>query len=93
MAAQLWARTENLGDKATEAQTSLNTEREKLRQQMELLQARSEILQSLETNNKTLDAELTAKRHQHDSAYTQNIIWFAAAVTLTVVAFHKFIGG
>lgn len=60
---------------------------------MELLQARSEILQSLETNNKTLDAELTAKRHQHDSAYTQNIIWFAAAVTLTVVAFHKFIGG
>ena len=93
MAAQLWTRTENLGDKATEAQTSLNTEREKLRQQMELLQARSEILQSLETNNKTLDAELTAKRHQHDSAYTQNIIWFAAAVTLTVVAFHKFIGG
>ena len=93
MATQLWTRTEKLGDKAGEVQTSLDTERTKLRQQMELLQARSEILQSLEKGNLKLDGELTSKRRDHDSAYTQHIIWFAAAAALTVIAVHKIISG
>ena len=93
MATQLWTRTENLGDKAGDVQTSLNKERTKLRQQMELLQARSEILQSLEKANIKLDGEITSKRRDHDSAYTQHIIWFAAAAALTAIAVHKIIGG
>jgi len=91
MAGQLWERTSNLNKVGGKARKTAQKKRNQLRQQMELLQSRREILNTLKGGNTTLDEKITSNRLELNSSYFQYMAWFGAAATLTAVAFHKII--
>ena len=92
MAGQLWERTSKLRTEGGKAQEALQEKRTKLRQQMELLQTRMQLLNALKGGNVTLDEKLTSRRQDLDSIYIHYLAWFGAAAAFAAIAAHKMMG-
>ena len=92
MAGQLWERTSKLRTEGGKAQGALQEKRAKLREQMELLQTRMQLLNALKGGNVTLDEKLTSRRQDLDSIYIHYLAWFGAAAAFAAIAAHKMMG-
>jgi len=86
---RMWSQIQKLHTTDVKVQKALMEKRTILRKQMHQLQGRRQHHEQVMTSGSTLEGEIEDNRLQLDSLYLQYLVWFFAASTLAVVAFHQ----
>ena len=86
---RMWSHIQKLHTTDVQLQKALTSKRTALRKQMQQLQAHHQHHEQVRTSGSTLEGEIEDRHLQVDSLYLQYLVWFFAASTLAVVAFHQ----
>jgi len=86
---RMWTRIQKLHTTDVKLQKALIEKRSVLRKQMQQLQGRRQHHEQVRTSGSTLEGEIDDNNLQVNSLYLQYLVWFFAASTLAVVAFHQ----
>ena len=86
---RMWSHIQKLHTTDEQLQKALTSKRTALRKQMQQLQAHHQHHEQVRTSGSTLEGEIEDRHLQVDSLYLQYLVWFFAASTLAVVAFHQ----
>ena len=86
---RMWSHIQKLHTTDVRLQKALTEKRSVLRKQMQQLQGRHQYHEQVRTAGSTLEGEIEDNRLEVNSLYLQYLVWFFAASTLAVVAFHQ----
>lgn len=86
---RMWTHTQKLHSTDTELQAEIDAKRSLLRQRVQSLQGQRDNHNQLAGSQITLQGELEDNRAQLNAAYYHYLVWFIAASTLGIVAFHQ----